>query len=357
MDTGHWIFNEEFDINDWFGFIYRIIEIDTGREYIGKKQFHQHLKKAVKGRKNKKSVKKESNWKTYTSSSEALNQAILKKGKDNYIFLIESLHKSKGSLAYEEVRKQVNEDVLRSKLSDQITPRFFNRNINGVKFIPPDEVSDETRMKLSNTLRERYRTSPHWKSLLTEEELKEHNEKFYIGENNFLYRLLTPEEREAYIKEHCVGENNPMYGISPPQKNKTFEDYYGEEKAIQIKQILRETCPRRGKDHGMYGKTHSEETKEKWRTDSRRIHRGEENGMFGKPCFYKMTDKEIDMWKQNISKSCKGKSKPDGFGEKLSKASKGHKKVTATCNYCNKTGGRGNMLRYHFENCKFKPNN
>ena len=30
----------------------------------------------------------------------------------------------------------------------------------------------------------------------------------------------------------------------------------------------------------------------------------------------------------------------------------GHKKETATCPHCDLTGGKGNMIRYHFDNCK-----
>jgi group I intron endonuclease len=32
----------------------------------------------------------------------------------------------------------------------------------------------------------------------------------------------------------------------------------------------------------------------------------------------------------------------------------GHKKETATCPHCGLTGGKGNMIRYHFDNCKKK---
>jgi hypothetical protein len=355
MDIGHWIFPEEFNIDEWFGFIYRIVECDTGKEYIGKKQFHQYLRKTVKGKKNKKRIKKESEWKSYTGSSELLNQCISSKGKENYLFYIESLHKTRGSLVYEEVRKQIFEDVLRAKLPNQSTPKYFNRHIGAIKFIPPEEHSEETRLKISNSLTERYKNNPHWRALLSSDEMKKLNELYYSGESHYLHRLMNDEERETFLNMYSRGKNNPQYGKEPYNKNKKYEGLFGEEKSIQIKKILREKCPKRGDENGMFGKKHTEETKLKWKNDKRRIHRGEKNGMFNKPCFYKMTEEEIDAWKQNISKSSKGKPKPDGFGEKLSQASKGHKKKTATCVYCKKTGGAANMKRYHFENCKFKP--
>jgi hypothetical protein len=39
--------------------------------------------------------------------------------------------------------------------------------------------------------------------------------------------------------------------------------------------------------------------------------------------------------------------------EAISKGGKGKKMATITCPHCMMTGGRGNMNRYHFENCKY----
>jgi hypothetical protein len=39
--------------------------------------------------------------------------------------------------------------------------------------------------------------------------------------------------------------------------------------------------------------------------------------------------------------------------EAISKGGKGKKMTTVTCPHCIKIGGRGNMHRYHFENCKY----
>jgi len=142
MDLGHWEFPHEFNVEDWFGFIYRITELNTGREYVGKKQFHSNLTKAVKGRKNRKHFKKESTWRKYTSSSIELNKSIELYGKDNYKFLIVSLHKTKGSLHYREVEIQVTEDVLRTRLPSGIR-KYYNGNISAVKFYPPAPLAEE----------------------------------------------------------------------------------------------------------------------------------------------------------------------------------------------------------------------
>jgi hypothetical protein len=147
MDLGHWEFPHTFNIEDWFGFIYRIVELPTGREYIGKKQFYSNRTKIVKGRKNRKHYRKESDWKTYTSSSKELNASIILNGKENYKFLIVSLHKTKGSLHYKEVEMQISEDVLRKKLDNGLR-KYYNGNISAVKFYPPDEHADEIKMKI-----------------------------------------------------------------------------------------------------------------------------------------------------------------------------------------------------------------
>lgn len=149
MDLGHWEFSVEFEVDNWFGFIYRITELDTGKQYIGKKQFTKMRRKPIKGRKNRKKVILESDWKTYTGSSNTLNEQILLKGKENYKFEIVSLHKTRGSLHYAEVCIQINEDVLRTRLQDG-SKKYYNRIINGVKYVPPDELAEELMIKQSN---------------------------------------------------------------------------------------------------------------------------------------------------------------------------------------------------------------
>ena len=351
MDTGHWVFNVDFDVDEWFGFVYRITEHSTSRSYIGKKQFHEYRRKSVAGRKNKIRTKKESDWKTYTGSSKELNEAIMTNGKDNYSFFIESLHKTRASLTYAEIQKQITEDVLRKK--DENGNRiYFNKQIGSVKFLPPDEHSDETKIRISNSLCERYKTNPHWRSSVTDEEKQLLNEMYYSGKNHYLYRILSDEEREEFISKNLIGENNPSFGKIPHIKGKTYEEFYGSEKAKEIKSILSEKCGKSGEENGMFGKTHSIKTKEKWGQNDNRRHLGEDNGMFGKPCYYNMTEEKISEWKSNISKSTKGIPKSKEHAAKIGKAHKGKQKAEMTCPVCGLTGRGGNMKRYHFENCK-----
>jgi hypothetical protein len=114
MDTGHWILNESVEITDeTFGFIYEITNTITNKKYIGKKQCQSRIKrKPLKGKTRNRIDFKESDWKTYTSSSNDLNDEIKKYGKDKFIFKILRICDSKWALAYYEIKEQIDKEVL-----------------------------------------------------------------------------------------------------------------------------------------------------------------------------------------------------------------------------------------------------
>lgn len=149
-DIGHWQCEFDFDPEQWYGFCYRLINNTTGQEYIGKKQFQSRNRVKVKGRKNRKIVFRQTNWKKYTSSSKYINEEIEEFGLERFTFIILSLHESKGSLVYAEIVLQITENVMREKMSDG-TNRYYNRNVGSVKFIPPDETLLESQFKVSQT--------------------------------------------------------------------------------------------------------------------------------------------------------------------------------------------------------------
>lgn len=148
-DLGHWEYPNEIDPDQWFGFIYRIVHKSTGKNYIGKKQFHSYTRKKIKGRKNRKRIVKESKWREYTGSSKALNTDIEEFGMDQFIFTIESLHETRGSLFYAEVVKQVTENVLRETL-DNGDRMYYNGHIGSTKFLPPMETINESKHKINH---------------------------------------------------------------------------------------------------------------------------------------------------------------------------------------------------------------
>ena len=114
------------DINGQFGFVYRITNIQTGKQYIGRKYFVQ--KRKPKG--GKRRVTSESDWKKYYGSSPELMADISTYGKENFSREILSLHPSVGKTNYEETRQLFLHNVLTEKLTDD-TPAYYNSNILG----------------------------------------------------------------------------------------------------------------------------------------------------------------------------------------------------------------------------------
>ena len=114
MDIGHWILDDGVEIrNDTFGFIYIITNKVENTHYIGKKQCKSKIKrKPLKGKTRNRIDYKESDWKSYTSSSKELNEAILKHGKENFIFKIIKTCDSKWALSYYEIKEQIDRQVL-----------------------------------------------------------------------------------------------------------------------------------------------------------------------------------------------------------------------------------------------------
>ena len=114
MELGHWITNETFDSTILpYGFIYRITNLVSGKVYFGKKQIKSVKKlKPLKGRKNKRHFDVETDWKTYTSSSNDVNEDIVKLGKNKFKFEILKFCDSKFELAYYEAKIQFDHDVL-----------------------------------------------------------------------------------------------------------------------------------------------------------------------------------------------------------------------------------------------------
>jgi len=124
MDLGHWHYHENFPQESCYGFIYEITNLYSRRSYIGKKQIEKIIKRPpLKGKKNKRKLITESDWKTYTGSCNELNSDIETYGKENFAFTILKLCYNKWELAYYEAELQFKLGVL---LSD----KYYNGIIN-----------------------------------------------------------------------------------------------------------------------------------------------------------------------------------------------------------------------------------
>ena len=123
-DLGHWTTKLELPNELPYGFIYLITNTVSNKKYIGKKQMKSVKKlKPLKGKKNKRHFDVETDWKTYTSSSNDVNNDIEKIGKDKFTFEIIVFCNSKSSMAYKEAELQFQNRVL-------FTEDYYNGIIN-----------------------------------------------------------------------------------------------------------------------------------------------------------------------------------------------------------------------------------
>ena len=103
---------------------------------------------------------------------------------------------------------------------------------------------------------------------------------------------------------------------SEEHKIKIGDANKGKVRTEEMKNNLREKLS--GENHPMFGKTHSKETIEKMKLNS--------------------------------------KNKTVEYREKLSKSKLGVKQKIVVCPHCSKEGGVSALTRWHFENCKYKQN-
>ncbi len=138
-----WLSTEEFTPEEYFGFVYRITNLQSGKFYIGRKQLSSTTTKALtkkelleqtdKRSSKKKKVTKESNWKNYWGSNKALLEDVKTLGKENFKREILTLCRTKKELTYYEMHHQCMYGVL---LLPELT---YNDNILG-KFFPRDLI-------------------------------------------------------------------------------------------------------------------------------------------------------------------------------------------------------------------------
>ena len=114
------------DIGNFFGFVYRITNLQSGKQYIGRKYFQQKRKP----RGGKRRVTSESDWKRYYGSSDELNSDRKLLGNAAFKREILSLHTRLGDVNFEETKQLFLHNVLTETL-DGKTPLYYNSNILG----------------------------------------------------------------------------------------------------------------------------------------------------------------------------------------------------------------------------------
>ena len=120
------------DINSFFGYVYRITNLQTGKQYIGRKYFTQRRKP----RGGKRKVTSESDWKSYYGSSKELKDDVKRLGRSVFKREIISLHLTKGWTNYEETRQLFLNNVLSED------ENYYNSNILG-RYMKKDYYNEQ----------------------------------------------------------------------------------------------------------------------------------------------------------------------------------------------------------------------
>ena len=111
-----WLYNgKEIDATpeQFQGFVYLITELDTGKHYVGKKNFWKPKTLPInKKRKRRVRTRTESDWREYYGSSKEFSLLVEQKGSSNFKREIIRLCKTKGEMSYYEAKYQFEHDVL-----------------------------------------------------------------------------------------------------------------------------------------------------------------------------------------------------------------------------------------------------
>jgi len=95
------------------GFVYVIIEVDTGKKYLGKKFFWKPKTLPItKTRKRRVKTRTQSDWKEYYGSSKEVKALVENNGVDKYKRIVLKLCETKGLCSYWEAKLQFHYDVL-----------------------------------------------------------------------------------------------------------------------------------------------------------------------------------------------------------------------------------------------------
>jgi hypothetical protein len=128
MYNGHWKFPEQMGEISKVGFIYLIRDNYLKRFYLGKKLFRGH---GVQNR------GKESNWKTYVSSSKALAEIFKVRPKEEFEFICLEQYNTKGTLCTVEAPTNRN---------------WYNTLIEKVSWPVKEPISDRHKQRLHDAI-------------------------------------------------------------------------------------------------------------------------------------------------------------------------------------------------------------
>lgn len=138
--------NREFtgeEIGEYFGMVYLITNIRTGRKYVGKKFFTKAAKRQIKGKSRK--VRIASDWEQYFGSNKVIQEEVKNLGEE--VFKREILHlcKTRSECSYWETWEIFNRDALRTNdyYNDWVSCRIRKAHL----ISKPDTSMYKTKMR------------------------------------------------------------------------------------------------------------------------------------------------------------------------------------------------------------------
>lgn len=151
---GHWqSVVGDFDPLQYFGFIYLVYCRATKRFYLGKKQLISQSKVKIPGSTRRKTLIRESDWRTYCTSSEYIKKDLVVHGKEEFDFYIVGLYKTKGGLRYAETNMlhKLDANILRLDKDHRL---FYNLSIDAIRFVPT-EHDPELEKRIRKIMKEK----------------------------------------------------------------------------------------------------------------------------------------------------------------------------------------------------------
>ncbi len=143
FEYGHWVSEFEIDAKQYLGFVY-VLTMSNGKKYIGAKKMWVSMKRTPASyKKAPKKPFRESNWRSYTSSSKHVNE-MHSQGIVISEFKIVSCHDTWGKTLFAEAMLQIELDAIRSDL-------YLNKQCGG-NFTAAcwEDVSDAVRSEMES---------------------------------------------------------------------------------------------------------------------------------------------------------------------------------------------------------------
>ena len=146
--NGHWLCDRKMDAKEYSGFVYLVHDTLNNKFYIGKKNFRSA---AVKTR------GKESDWKTYMTSCDALRHVIALHGLEPFKFYVLEQYRFKGSMAFAETWSMMYCETPYHR------DMWYNTLVNSLSWPSKEPISARHKERLKAIINGDGHTLPVWK--------------------------------------------------------------------------------------------------------------------------------------------------------------------------------------------------